>query len=54
MSEREKPIWERYGIPIEEYAHAFNEELDKAWQRNLEHPERTMRICNINTDNLKR
>lgn len=28
-------IWEEYGFTLEEYAKAFNEELDKAWERQI-------------------
>ena len=28
-----KPIWEQYGISLEDYAKAFNKELDEAWNR---------------------
>ncbi|MCJ7482646.1 MAG: hypothetical protein MUO31_06745 [Thermodesulfovibrionales bacterium] len=33
MSEKERPIWEQYGIGIAEYARAFNKELSNAAER---------------------
>lgn len=54
--EDNRPIWEQHGIPLEEFARAYNEELKKAFTEHLKdkiyfidvkNPRNCMRICNI-------
>ena len=33
--EREKPIWEQYGITLEEYANTFNEVLEDEYEKAI-------------------
>lgn len=58
MQNRPMTIWEEYGIPIEEYAKAFNKVLDDAWKRlttkktyfiKVDDERSIVRIANIDT-----